>query len=165
MDDGIGANQQVVTVQAAKKSIITAFPHDLRELLPRLEIHLEVGIIEFVEQRLDIISRRWAAVTCLPDALFFSFRKHPAIPYDGPQDEIEQMKRSGAAVLISALAPAVYQRLGDYKPLLHLENAFVSFGPDRRAVIDDVHYSPDFNRYLAEQVAAEVLARLVDRPL
>jgi len=74
-------------------------------------------------------------------------------------------RNPGRLAGLRPLATAVYQRLGDYKPLLHLENAFVSFGPNRRAVIDDVHYSPDFNRYLAEQVAAEVLARLVDHPL
>jgi aspartate aminotransferase-like enzyme len=55
---------------------------------------------------LDILSRRWTAAgaATLPDAFFFSFRKHPAIPYDGPQDEIEQMKSSGAAVLFNERA-------------------------------------------------------------
>lgn len=55
---------------------------------------------------LPLLSTRWASVPrgSLPDAFFFSFRKQPALPYIGPQDEIEQMKSSGAVVLFNQRA-------------------------------------------------------------
>ncbi len=31
----------------------------------------------------------------------------------------------------------------------------MSWGPERKAIVDDVHYSPEFNRLLAEEVAKQ----------
>lgn len=41
---------------------------------------------------------------------------------------------------------------------IDLSNLFESYGvgPSKKVIVDDVHYSPNFNRYLAEQVAAAI---------
>ncbi len=94
----------VETLYLAWNSTSTGVEEKLEELVTYRDSTGSRTLILADASSLDIVSRRWAGVGSLPDALFFSFRKHPAIPYDGPQDEIEQMKRSGAAVLFNERA-------------------------------------------------------------
>jgi hypothetical protein len=67
------------------------------------------------------------------------------------------------------------QRAGFYAGLAgqtlatDLTGLFAEWGAERKAIVDDVHYSPAFNRFLAEQVASRIdLAALAaarrDRP-
>jgi|CXWL01.1.fsa_nt_gi hypothetical protein len=52
----------------------------------------------------------------------------------------------------------------DDEGLIYLGNSFRLFGPNRKAIIDDCHYSPQFNQFLAEQVSKNVdLMKLVPR--
>jgi hypothetical protein len=46
-----------------------------------------------------------------------------------------------------------YARLAGQTAATDLTGLFAEWGADRRAIVDDVHYSPAFNRFLAEQVA------------
>lgn len=58
----------------------------------------------------------------------------------------------------------VYERMRDDEGLIYLGNSFRLFGPNRKAIIDDCHYSPQFNQFLAEQVSKNVdLMKLVPR--
>lgn len=47
----------------------------------------------------------------------------------------------------------VYKQLVQDKQRIHLESLFQTWGKSRKAIVDDVHYSPGFNRFLAEHVA------------
>jgi hypothetical protein len=37
--------------------------------------------------------------------------------------------------------------------IIDLTNLFELWGDNRKVIVDDVHYSPGFNRFLAQQVA------------
>lgn len=50
----------------------------------------------------------------------------------------------------------VYRSLSSDPGLLDLSNLFQTWGTDRKAIIDELHYSPPFNRFLAEQIAAHI---------
>jgi hypothetical protein len=49
-----------------------------------------------------------------------------------------------------------YARLAGQTAATDLTGLFAEWGADHQAVVDDVHYSPAFNRFLAEQVAGRV---------
>ena len=51
----------------------------------------------------------------------------------------------------------------NFEGIIDLANLFKSWGRDRKAIIDDVHYSPKFNQFLAQHVADQIdLASLVN---
>lgn len=65
--------------------------------------------------------------------------------------------------------PAEYAQSREVRQLVHaafkqdwpegvvdLTALFTLYGPERKAVLDDCHYTPDFNRFLAEQIAARI---------
>jgi hypothetical protein len=49
-----------------------------------------------------------------------------------------------------------YARLTGQTAAADLTGLFAEWGEGRRAIVDDVHYSPAFNRFLAEQVARRI---------
>ena len=49
-----------------------------------------------------------------------------------------------------------YRRLAGQTLAVDLTGLFAEWGAERRAIVDDVHYSPAFNRFLAEQVARRI---------
>jgi hypothetical protein len=49
-----------------------------------------------------------------------------------------------------------YARLAGQTIAVDLTGLFAEWGADRQAIVDDVHYSPAFNRFLAEQVARRI---------
>jgi len=80
----------------------------VEEDVPRLVEHRDrVGSSTLIladASSLPLLSGHWRETPALPDAFFFSFRKQPSLPYDGPQDEIEQMKSSGSMILFNRRA-------------------------------------------------------------
>ena len=59
-----------------------------------------------------------------------------------------------------------YATLGRPNRAIDLTGLFISWGPERKAIVDDVHYSPEFNRLLAEEVAKHLdLPALADAKL
>ena len=59
-----------------------------------------------------------------------------------------------------------YAGLAQAPGLINLSHLFNDWGQDRKAIIDDVHYSPDFHRFLAETIASHIpLNRLIPRLL
>jgi hypothetical protein len=46
-----------------------------------------------------------------------------------------------------------YARMRTTEGIIDLTNLFESWGHNRKAIVDDVHYSPGFNHFLAQQVA------------
>ncbi|MEO5863626.1 MAG: hypothetical protein ABIQ79_01125, partial [Nitrospiraceae bacterium] len=56
----------------------------------------------------------------------------------------------------------VYNQMRQEKDRIYLGDLFGAWGEKRKAIVDDVHYSPGFNRFLAEHVAKHIdLAGLV----
>ena len=53
-------------------------------------------------------------------------------------------------------AQLVYARLRGRNVRIDLADLFDQWGSGRKAIIDDVHYSPSFNRFLAERVANHI---------
>jgi hypothetical protein len=51
------------------------------------------------------------------------------------------------------LRPEFYKRMKRRKGYIDLTNLFKKYGVNRKAIIDDLHYSPGFNRFLAENVS------------
>ncbi len=51
-----------------------------------------------------------------------------------------------------------YQQISQSKEIVYLGQLFDDYGTreGRKAVVDDVHYSPEFNRFLAERVASYI---------
>jgi hypothetical protein len=51
-----------------------------------------------------------------------------------------------------------HERMRSEEGVIRLTSLFDEYGvaPDRKAIVDDVHYSPAFSRFLAERVAAEI---------
>ena len=47
----------------------------------------------------------------------------------------------------------LYEKLRKDKQFTDLSNLFELWGTDRKAFIDGIHYSPAFNKFLAEQIA------------
>lgn len=57
----------------------------------------------------------------------------------------------------SRLINDFYEPLWNERPdIIRLDHLFNEFGTNRRAIIDDCHYSPEFNELLAEKVAEHV---------
>jgi len=55
------------------------------------------------------------------------------------------------------------ERLGNVEDFINLGGLFEEWGSDRKAIVDDCHYSPAFSRFLAEKVAAHI--RLEELPV
>jgi lysophospholipase L1-like esterase len=51
------------------------------------------------------------------------------------------------------IAQQFYERMRGEKGILWLADLFESWGHDRKAIVDDLHYSPGFNHFLAQHVA------------
>lgn len=51
------------------------------------------------------------------------------------------------------LVQPVYKQMLQDKQRIYLGDLFQTWGKRRKAIVDDVHYSPGFNRFLAEHVA------------
>jgi hypothetical protein len=49
-----------------------------------------------------------------------------------------------------------YGMVRDVEGVVDLTNLFELWGPHRKAIIDDVHYSPQFNLFLAQHVANHI---------
>jgi hypothetical protein len=45
-----------------------------------------------------------------------------------------------------------------YPNMIRLDSLFEKFGADRRAIIDDCHYSPEFNEFLAQEIKNSILS-------
>ncbi len=57
-----------------------------------------------------------------------------------------------------------YRRMRNRKGIIYLGDLFESWGPNRKAIVDEVHYSPGFNEFLARHVADYIdLKMLVPR--
>jgi lysophospholipase L1-like esterase len=56
-----------------------------------------------------------------------------------------------------------HRRLADQEEAIDLTGLFAAWGDGRKAVVDDVHYSPAFNQFLAEKVARHVDLRALVR--
>jgi len=52
---------------------------------------------------------------------------------------------------------AFYKRMSATKGVTDLSNLFEVWGLGRKAIVDDCHYSPSFNRFLAEHVAKHIV--------
>ena len=56
----------------------------------------------------------------------------------------------------------VYKQIQQEGSRIYLGDLFHLWGDGRKAIVDDVHYSPGFNEFLAEHIAKHVdLVRLV----
>jgi hypothetical protein len=49
-----------------------------------------------------------------------------------------------------------YSKSRNIEGVIDLTNLFESWGHGRKAIVDDVHYSPKFNQFLAQQVADHI---------
>lgn len=56
----------------------------------------------------------------------------------------------------SKLAQETYARLSADPGLLNLSGLFQVWGADNKAIIDELHYSPAFNRFLAEHISKHI---------
>lgn len=58
-----------------------------------------------------------------------------------------------------------HERIGKDPEYISLTSLFEEFGPNRKALVDTGHYSPNFARFLASKVADHIdLAALADKP-
>jgi hypothetical protein len=56
-----------------------------------------------------------------------------------------------------------YSKCKDIEDVIDLTNLFELWGHERKAIIDDFHYSPKFNQFLAQHVADQIdLRSLMD---
>jgi hypothetical protein len=61
-------------------------------------------------------------------------------------------------------AKEFYDRMRTDQGYIYLGDLFKTWGVDRKTVIDELHYSPPFSRFLAEQIAGHIdLRRLAPR--
>lgn len=51
---------------------------------------------------------------------------------------------------------AVYEKLKEDRERIDLSELFQEWGPKRKAIVDDGHYSPGFNEFLAQRVANSI---------
>src|SRR5262245_11889871 len=102
-------------------------------------------------------NRRISASACElygAKALFFiqpdAFYNYPAELYRQPPPPAWWTRRT-------QLQP-FYEGLARDSEFINLSNLFQRYGvnPQRKAILDDVHYTPGFNRFLAEQIAAHI---------
>jgi hypothetical protein len=49
-----------------------------------------------------------------------------------------------------------YAQMRNTEGVIDLTQLFESWGPNRKAIVDDVHYSPGFNHFLAQHVAKNI---------
>jgi len=57
---------------------------------------------------------------------------------------------------IRRVKPEFYRMVRDAEGVIDLTNLFELWGPTRKAIIDDVHYSPQFNLFLAQHIANHI---------
>jgi hypothetical protein len=84
--------------------------------------------------------------------MFFQ-QPHPLYHYD-----IDLYRPALQPLLRQRVGPvaALYERLSQAGEYIDLSGLFEVWGSDRRAIIDDLHYSPGFNALLARRVADEI---------
>lgn len=71
---------------------------------------------------------------------------------------LELYRRKLPEGFTSRLAPtdSLYRELKQSEDYIDLSGLFREWGADRKAIIDDLHYAPHFDRFLAERVAAHI---------
>ena len=74
------------------------------------------------------------------------------------QYNLELYRRELPDAFTSRLAPtaSLYEQLRQTPTYIDLSQLFKLWGVDRKAIVDDLHYSPGFNEFLAEHVAAYI---------
>lgn len=102
-------------------------------------------------------NRRIATSACVlygAKALFFT---QPDAFYNYPAELYRQPPPAAWWVRRKQLQP-FYETLARNSEFINLSNLFQLYGvtPQHKAIIDDVHYTPGFNRFLADQIAAQV---------
>jgi|CXWL01.1.fsa_nt_gi hypothetical protein len=87
-----------------------------------------------------------------PDAV----HNYPLVSFRNPVPDDFLLERGKRVVF--------YKRMSATKGVTDLSNLFQDWGIGRKAIVDDCHYSPSFNHFLAEQVAKHIaLETLVPR--
>jgi len=87
-------------------------------------------------------------VSCL-----FVLQPDPVLNY-----EMRLYRRPVSAGFVAERAErrSFYESLGSPEGVIDLRGLFQAWGPNRKAIIDDVHYSPGFNDFLAEHIASRI---------
>ena len=61
-----------------------------------------------------------------------------------------------------SIATGSYNQMRSDPGVLYLGDLFESWGHDKKAIIDEVHYSPAFHRFLAERLANQINLKALD---
>jgi len=75
--------------------------------------------------------------------------------------ELYRTPRTSRFLRARMLAGSLYEKLQAQDGTVFLGNLFEEWGLERRALIDNVHYSPAFNQFLAQRISSHIrLSRL-----
>ncbi len=111
------------------------------------------------------INRTIAARVCELYSLNTLFFLEPDAVYNYPTD-LYRSSLPESRRLRKQLRTRFYRQIKITSDIIDLTNLFELWGHDRKAIVDQVHYSPNFNRFLAQHVADHIdLKSLVPRPL
>lgn len=86
------------------------------------------------------------------DTLFFL---EPDAAYNYP-DVLYRSSLADSRIMRKQLRTRFYRQIKNTSGAIDLTNLFELWGHDRKAIVDRVHYSPNFNRFLAQHVADRI---------
>lgn len=111
------------------------------------------------------INRTIAARVCEMYSINTLFFLQPDAVYNYPVD-LYRSPIPDKYLRTKKLRKQFYRQIKITSEIIDLTNLFELWGHDRKAIVDQVHYSPNFSRFLAQHVADHIdLKSLVARPL
>lgn len=95
---------------------------------------------------------------------------HPSFPLVNGRERRAQIRACGKAIepwfmRYRDVTRQFYQRLRDKAERIYLGDLFEIWGYHRKAIVDNVYYDPNFNQFLAKNVADYISLKALKPPL
>ena len=111
---------------------------------------------QIILKRLDLNRDLISAICSVygANALFF-WEPHPMYKYNLDLFRPD-LKENLIAEDNEAIVKMVYERVTHNKEIIDLSNLYEKWGEDKKAFVDDYHFSPEFNKFLAKNIAEHI---------
>jgi hypothetical protein len=126
------------------------FPHDQQSVAKRIAMEREAGVSHIINAQRQ--NHAIAAAICSGYLIHTTFVLQPHAFYNYPL-QLYRRPLPNDVIIWRKKLQEVYGLLAAEPDIVDLSGLFDVWGKEKKAIIDDLHYSPPFNRFLAEHIA------------
>jgi hypothetical protein len=126
------------------------FPHEQQSVAERIAMEREAGVSHIINAQRQ--NHAIAAAICRVYSIHPTFVLQPHALYNYPL-QLYRRPLPNDVIIWRKKLQEVYGLLALEPGIVDLSGLFDVWGKDKKAIIDDLHYSPPFNRFLAQYIA------------